>query len=157
MEEGSRREEPQKEEEIWSWGAGTDGQLGTGKLKDELLPQLLHLPSLAASAAGSISMLACGGAHVVALTSGGRVLTWGRGTSGQLGHGEMVNCLYPKAVNSLEDHVITHVSAGWSHSGFVSGHFLMEGAFSLVGMAHLVSLAMGITLRTALLLKSPTL
>ncbi|CAL1413792.1 unnamed protein product [Linum trigynum] len=137
MEEGSRREEPQKEEEIWSWGAGTDGQIGTGKLEDELLPQLLHLPSLAASAAGSISMLACGGAHVVALTSGGRVLTWGRGTSGQLGHGEMVNCLYPKAVNSLEDHVITHVSAGWSHSGFVSdGGCLFtcgDGSFGQLG------------------------
>ncbi|CAI0627697.1 unnamed protein product [Linum tenue] len=137
MEEGSRREEPLKEEEIWSWGAGTDGQLGTGKLEDELLPQLLHLPSLAASAAGSISMLACGGAHVVALTSGGRVLTWGRGTSGQLGHGEMVNCLYPKAVNSLEDHVITHVSAGWSHSGFVSdGGCLFtcgDGSFGQLG------------------------
>ena len=52
---------------------------------------------------------------------GGRVLTWGRGTSGQLGHGEMVNVLQPKPVESLEGFVITHVSAGWNHSGFVSG------------------------------------
>lgn len=51
----------------------------------------------------------------------GRVLTWGRGTSGQLGHGEMVNCLQPKAVEALEGFVISHVSAGWNHSGFVSG------------------------------------
>lgn len=58
-------EEVQK---IWSWGAGTDGQLGTGKLEDELLPQLLHLPSLTSS--GPISLLACGGAHVIALSSG---------------------------------------------------------------------------------------
>lgn len=52
---------------------------------------------------------------------GGRVLTWGRGTSGQLGHGEMVNVLQPKDVESLEGYVITHVSAGWNHSGVVSG------------------------------------
>lgn len=54
-----------EEEQVWSWGAGTDGQLGTAKLQDEYLPQLLSLTSLP-----SISMLACGGAHVIALTSG---------------------------------------------------------------------------------------
>jgi alpha-tubulin suppressor-like RCC1 family protein len=62
-------EERQEVQEIWSWGAGTEGQLGTGRLEDEHLPQLLHLPSLASSAA-PISLLTCGGAHVVALTSG---------------------------------------------------------------------------------------
>ena len=55
---------------------------------------------------------------------GGKVLTWGRGTSGQLGHGDMVNSLCPKVVSSLENNFIAHVSAGWSHSGFVSGLFL---------------------------------
>lgn len=52
---------------------------------------------------------------------GGRAVTWGKGTSGQLGHGEMANCLRPKVVQALEGFVITHVSAGWNHSGFVSG------------------------------------
>lgn len=33
----------------------------------------------------------------------------------------MSNTLYPKAVTSLDGYFITHVSAGWSHSGFVSG------------------------------------
>lgn len=104
------------EEEIWSWGAGTEGQLGTGKLQDEHKPQLIH----SLSSFGPISHLSCGGAHVIALTNGGRVLTWGRGTSGQLGHGEMVNCLHPKSVESLEGIFIKHASAGWNHSGFVS-------------------------------------
>lgn len=68
-EEGrAKHEEEEEEQELWSWGAGTDGQLGTGRLQDELLPQLLLLPSL--SAVGPISLLACGGAHVLALTSG---------------------------------------------------------------------------------------
>ncbi|KAL6187649.1 hypothetical protein ACLB2K_039045 [Fragaria x ananassa] len=113
-----KEEEEEEQEEVWSWGAGTDGQLGTGKLQDELLPQLLSLPSL--SAVGSISLLACGGAHVLALTSGGKVLTWGRGTSGQLGHSEMVNSPHPKLVMCLDTYFVTHVSAGWNHSGFVS-------------------------------------
>lgn len=137
-------EKKESEDRLWSWGAGTDGQLGTGRLQDEHLPRLLSLPS--------VSTLACGGAHVIALTSGtymstlhlfffsnsyslllyikyfgwinaaGKVLSWGRGNSGQLGHGEIVNSmLYPKAVTSLDNYFITYVSAGWSHSGFVSG------------------------------------
>lgn len=57
-------------QKIWSWGAGTEGQLGTGRLEDEHLPQLLfHHPSLL-PCSDPVSQLACGGAHVIALTSG---------------------------------------------------------------------------------------
>jgi len=31
------------------------------------------------------------------------------------------NALVPKGVTSLDGYFITHVAAGWSHSGFVSG------------------------------------
>ena len=55
------------------------------------------------------------------LFADGKVVTWKRGTSGQLGHGDMVSSLQPKHVKSLESLVITHVSSGWSHSSFVSG------------------------------------
>ncbi|KAF6164335.1 hypothetical protein GIB67_029218 [Kingdonia uniflora] len=127
----------EKEEELWSWGAGTEGQLGTTKLEDSHLPQLL--PSLALP----ISQLACGGAHVIALTQGGggrpcsEVLSWGRGTSGQLGHGDLENCLYPKGISFFERFVVSHVSAGWSHSGFVSGSGRVftcgDGSFGQLG------------------------
>ncbi|KAJ6688482.1 hypothetical protein OIU74_017067 [Salix koriyanagi] len=136
MEEAKRNEEESKQQQIWSWGAGTEGQLGTGKLEDEYLPQLLHLPFL--SSAGSISTLACGGAHAIALTFVGKVFTWGRGTTGQLGHGEMLNSLHPKPASSLQSYVITHVSAGWSHSGFVSDIGLLftcgDGSFGQLGL-----------------------
>ncbi|XVE75181.1 hypothetical protein DITRI_Ditri12bG0074900 [Diplodiscus trichospermus] len=129
-------QQQREKEQPWSWGAGTDGQLGTARLQDEHLPQLLHLPSL--SSAGPVSMLACGGAHVVALTFGGKVLTWGRGSSGQLGHGELVNSLLtPKLVMSLDNYLITQVSAGWSHSGFVSEDGFVftcgDGSFGQLG------------------------
>ncbi|RAL40062.1 unnamed protein product [Cuscuta campestris] len=136
MEESERLrdEEGEEEEEIWSWGAGTEGQLGTGKLSDERRPQLIR----SLSSFGPVSLLACGGAHLIALLSGGRVLTWGRGSSGQLGHGEAVNSLQPKAVEALVDSVIKHVSAGWNHSGFVSesGHLFMcgDGTFGQLGL-----------------------
>lgn len=56
----------EREQEIWSWGAGTEGQLGSGRLQDEDTPQLLH----SLSSFGPISSLSCGGAHVIALTPG---------------------------------------------------------------------------------------
>ncbi|KAL0814383.1 hypothetical protein Bca101_070826 [Brassica carinata] len=128
-----------EEEQVWSWGAGTDGQLGTAKLQDEHLPQLLWLTSLA-----SISMLACGGAHVIALTSGGKVLTWGRGNSGQLGHGDMLDSSLPKPVSFFDDYVVTQASAGWSHSGFVSDSGCLftcgNGSFGQLGHGDNMSL-----------------
>ncbi|KAF7809182.1 ultraviolet-B receptor UVR8 isoform X1 [Senna tora] len=149
MEEEERRNEAhekKKEEKafkqrIWSWGAGTDGQLSTGTLQDHILPQLLHHPSLSSAA---ISSLACGGAHVIALTSAGKVLTWGRGNSGQLGQGELTNhVLYPKPVTSLDSFFITHVSAGWSHSGFVSDNGCLftcgDGSFGQLGHGDYIS------------------
>ncbi|XP_038892021.1 ultraviolet-B receptor UVR8 isoform X2 [Benincasa hispida] len=123
------------EQEIWSWGAGTDGQLGTGRLEDDNLPQLLRNPTL--SSATPISSLSCGGAHVIALTAGGGVLAWGRGNSGQLGLGDMASSLHPKPMMGLGSYFITQVSAGWSHSGFVSNEGKLytcgDGSFGQLG------------------------
>lgn len=49
------------------------------------------------------------------------MFSWGRGTSGQLGHGDMANCSSPKPISFFEDYSVTQLSAGWNHSGFVSG------------------------------------
>jgi len=68
-ERGANQQNQQEIQEIWSWGAGTEGQLGTGRLQDEHPPQLLIGLSNSLSLFGSISLLACGGAHVIALTS----------------------------------------------------------------------------------------
>lgn len=62
------------------------------------------------------------------------MLTWGRGTSGQLGHGESVTTSQANIVKQLEGFVITHISAGWNHSGFVSGSifYFLEFQCSIV-------------------------
>lgn len=65
-EEETRVEEAEERQEIWSWGAGTDGQLATGSLQDELSPRFIR----SLSAYGPILSLSCGGAHVIALTPG---------------------------------------------------------------------------------------
>lgn len=63
-EEETRVEEAEERQEIWSWGAGTDGQLATGSLQDELSPRFIR------SLSAPIVSLSCGGAHVIALTPG---------------------------------------------------------------------------------------
>ena len=69
-EERRWRREPEEEEAAagwaWSWGAGTDGQLGNGGFYDHHLPQPLLLPT---RCRGRVSFVAGGGAHAIALTS----------------------------------------------------------------------------------------
>ncbi|KAL9263480.1 Ultraviolet-B receptor UVR8-like protein [Drosera capensis] len=122
-------------QKIWSWGAGTDGQLGTGESHDSHTPQLIH--HLFPAPRRHISHISCGGAHVIALTSCGRVLSWGRGTSGQLGHRDAMNRDRPVAVEALEGVVVSGVAAGWNHSGFVSASGQLftcgDGSFGQLG------------------------
>ncbi|XP_020573022.1 ultraviolet-B receptor UVR8 [Phalaenopsis equestris] len=126
-------EEDEEEVSLWSWGAGSEGQLATGTLEDQCVPQ----PLRSISSVHGISQMACGGAHAIALTTLGRALTWGRGTRGQLGHGDLTNHLKPKIVDFHECFVICHVSAGWNHSGFVTdtGRLFMcgDGSFGQLG------------------------
>lgn len=49
--------------EVWSWGAGTHGQLACGTLIDALTPQRVE----ALSDAALIVDIACGGAHGIAV------------------------------------------------------------------------------------------
>lgn len=43
--------------------------------------------------------VACGGAHSAAITAGGRLLTWGKGRYGRLGHGDSEDQFKPKMVS----------------------------------------------------------
>ena len=56
--------------------------MGLGTTSQELLPH--HVKDLDNI---HITQIACGGGHTLALDSKGRVFGWGRGSSGQLGHG----------------------------------------------------------------------
>ncbi|KAK9119442.1 hypothetical protein Scep_017535 [Stephania cephalantha] len=103
---------------MWCWGAGTDGQLALANPQDQHLPQ--PLPSLP-----PISQLACGGAHVIALTKPPnkppQILTWGRGATGQLGHAHLLNSPSPTPLPLHSSAItISRVAAGWNHSAFLS-------------------------------------
>ncbi|GBG84816.1 hypothetical protein CBR_g39192 [Chara braunii] len=103
----------------YSWGAGTNGQLGTGKFVDASRPQYIE-----ALRGRRIRDMACGGSHGVAAVGAenddGEVLTWGWGQGGALGHGNSMNQGLPKRVSALRGISICQVAAGWNHTAFVA-------------------------------------
>ena len=69
-----------KDGALWSWGAGECGQLATGRCTKRELPQRVVFPSDA-----TIVDVACGSAHVLALSKTSQLYTWGMNKRGQLG------------------------------------------------------------------------
>lgn len=59
---------------------------------------------------------ACGHSHTVARTSEGRLFSWGRGDSGELGHGNLTDRSLPSPCKPLENHKFTQVCAGSYYS-----------------------------------------
>ena len=64
---------------IWAWGMGASGQLGDGSTADATTPTAVDMP-----AGTPVTQVAAGGAHTLALTSGGLVFGWGSDVFGQL-------------------------------------------------------------------------
>lgn len=74
-------------------------------------------PELITSLAQEIIVDAVAGQyHSVALTTDGRIFTWGWGVYGQLGHGNTDERTTPTLVKSLLGIVVCHISAGYAHT-----------------------------------------
>ncbi|CEO97817.1 CAP-Gly domain-containing protein [Plasmodiophora brassicae] len=95
---------------IYSWGCGQDGALGNGSLQDQ------NVPTVVSSLAERVVEIGCGSRHSICLTDQQRVLTWGNGHQGQLGHGDLSNFTLPHSVISLEGKGIRQVGAGAGQS-----------------------------------------
>ncbi|XP_015266274.1 PREDICTED: probable E3 ubiquitin-protein ligase HERC6 [Gekko japonicus] len=97
---------------VFSWGAGTFGQLGTGELKDRLIAKKIEGLSTC-----KIIQVACGHYHSVALTKDGRVFSWGQNSYGQLGIGKEVSSQgRPQHIPALDGIPLAQVAAGGAHS-----------------------------------------
>ena len=112
---------------VAAWGVGNRGQLGTGKRTDEKLPKVLlggigyGIRIVQVSAGGGLVRVA----HTLLLTSTGRVLSFGTGVYGALGHGysggkQLPDVLRPQYIDALAGTRIVCVSAGEIHSAAVS-------------------------------------
>ncbi|KAJ8961053.1 hypothetical protein NQ314_005983 [Rhamnusium bicolor] len=95
---------------VYAWGSNAYGQLGIGHyVQESPYPQIL-----ASISSVKIIDIAAGQYHNIALTSTGKVYTWGWGIHGQLGHGNCDNEYYPKLLHF--PHPVKQVSAGHAHS-----------------------------------------
>ncbi|KAM6971950.1 putative E3 ubiquitin-protein ligase HERC6 [Aplochiton taeniatus] len=97
--------------QVYSWGAGEDGQLGLGPAaldRHVRIPLLLPIP---------VVQVACGNSHSLALTKAGEVFSWGLNTYGQLGLGRKVPLQpQPSLVQSLTGVAVSQISAGGAHT-----------------------------------------
>uniref|UniRef100_A0A671WNC9 Alsin Rho guanine nucleotide exchange factor ALS2 n=1 Tax=Sparus aurata TaxID=8175 RepID=A0A671WNC9_SPAAU len=101
---------PSLDTEVWSWGRGSEGQLGHGDQLARLQP--LCIKSLKGE---EVIQVAAGSHHSLALTAHCQVYSWGSNMCGQLGH---VNSpvTVPQQAKLSDGLRVWDVSAGQSHS-----------------------------------------
>ncbi|KAL3922706.1 MAG: hypothetical protein SGILL_002062 [Bacillariaceae sp.] len=112
---------------VASWGVGKRGQLGHGNRKDE--PNPVRMMGGIGYGIRIVQVAAGGGlvrvAHTLLLTSSGRVLSFGTGQYGALGHGysggkQLPDVLRPTYIEALASERIVCISAGELHSAAVT-------------------------------------
>jgi alpha-tubulin suppressor-like RCC1 family protein len=93
--------------QVYSWGRGNQGELGNGSFTSRSRPVKVHLPK-----GVKVTSARAGFEFAIALTSTGKVLTWGNGAAGELGNGRRANHDLPVSVPLPRDVKITAVTAG---------------------------------------------
>ncbi|KAM9312655.1 RCC1 domain-containing protein 1 [Gastrophryne carolinensis] len=83
---------------------------------------VLHQPPFFRELPASVQAqkIALGNEHVVLLTSGGQIMTWGAGRHGQLGHGDVEDVWDPRVVEALHGVTMKEVAAGGWHAASIS-------------------------------------
>lgn len=99
------------EKQLFSWGWGDFGRLGTGDCRDVFIPY--PLPALASKVVVNV---ACGDTHTLVATNEGEVFSFGRNQNGQLGLGSIQDCLLPQQVVALKGKHVLRVACGAEHS-----------------------------------------
>jgi alpha-tubulin suppressor-like RCC1 family protein len=92
---------------VYAWGRGNEGELGNGSFTNRSRPVKVHLPK-----GVKVSSARAGFEFAIALTTTGKVLTWGSGGSGALGNGRRANHDLPVLVRLPRGVRVTAVSAG---------------------------------------------
>jgi YD repeat-containing protein len=76
---------------VWAWGYNGNGELGNGKFTGDFNDSVAYAVHVTSTETGgfltSVSAVACGGYHNLALKSDGTVWVWGDNVLGQLGNG----------------------------------------------------------------------
>ncbi|KAE7997572.1 hypothetical protein FH972_002195 [Carpinus fangiana] len=81
---------------LYGWGWNKFGQVGVGDNVDHCSPGQVKFPH-----EQKVIQISCGWRHTLAVSERQNVFSWGRGTNGQLGHGETVDWNIPKIIEAL--------------------------------------------------------
>lgn len=101
--------------QLWNWGANSNYELGRGDKVGGWKPK--PIPSLEDVC---VIQVASGGYHSLALTDDGKVLSWGYGRHGQLGHSSILNQKIPVVIEALSDEHVVYIACGGSSSAAVT-------------------------------------
>lgn len=71
--------------------------------------------------------IACGSHHVAVLTSKAELFTWGKGTNGQLGHGDNDHRSAPTLVEFLKDNQVKSIACGSNFTAAICLHKWVSG------------------------------
>ncbi|KAJ0028328.1 hypothetical protein Pint_36517 [Pistacia integerrima] len=104
-----------EEGQLWNWGASSNYELGRGDKVGGWRPK--PIPSLEGV---RIIQIASGGYHSLALTDEGKVLSWGYGGHGQLGHSSTENQKVPVVIEALADKRVVYIACGGSSSAAIT-------------------------------------
>jgi len=96
---------------LYAWGMNQYGQVGDGSNSDRTTPLLVHLP-----VGVTVTAIAVGQYHSLAVTSTGAVYAWGFNGFGQLGNGTTAPSATPVLVPLPAGVIATAVGAGDNHS-----------------------------------------
>lgn len=122
------------EREVYSWGSGTAGCTGHKDTNDRYGPQLVQ--DLQGQKVVSV---VCGASHTMALTSDGKVLSWGLNNDCQLGRKtpNQQSAMQPTVIPDLEG--IKLIAAGRSQSFAISDDAVYvwgNGSYGLLATGH---------------------
>jgi alpha-tubulin suppressor-like RCC1 family protein len=108
---------------IFGWGDNNYGQIGDGTTNNRLVPTEIT-SRFSLTAGDKIISLSLGGDHSSAVSSAGRIFTWGRNSEGQLGDGAILNRSVPTEITSrfslAAGDKIVATSLGSNHSSAIS-------------------------------------
>lgn len=90
----------------------------------QYLPMKLLTIETLVSLKQKCEMISCGFEHCIALIDG-RVLSWGYGGSGCLGHGDYNTVTQPKVIEGIRERVV-FVEAGGYHNGVIAQSSLQD-------------------------------
>ncbi|RWR74654.1 FYVE zinc finger [Cinnamomum micranthum f. kanehirae] len=107
---------------VYTMGSSVHGQLGNpqaeGKLPIRIEGKLLK---------NFVEEISCGAYHTAVLTSRTEVYTWGKGTNGQLGHGDTDDRSSPALVVALKDKQVKSITCGSNFSAAICLHKWLSG------------------------------